>query len=59
MEIREIISNIFLNIDLMNGYQDVSNETFQTADELLVCYNHNLKFIDYNYKHTIRCEKPE
>lgn len=58
-EIKEIIEKIFLNPELMDHYSSISDETFQTADELLVCFNHNAKTIEYNYKHTIRCEKPE
>jgi hypothetical protein len=38
----------------MEEYEIISPELYQTADELIITFNHNSKFIDYNYKHTIR-----
>ena len=38
----------------MDKYTDISDELYQTADELIIAYNSSKKFIDYNYKHTIR-----
>lgn len=43
----------------MEGYRKVSDELYQTADELIVSYNHLNRLIEYNAKHTIHCMKPE
>jgi hypothetical protein len=39
---------------MMEGYKQIDAELYQTADELIMAYLHGKKFIDYNYKHTIR-----
>ena len=43
----------------MDGYKKVSEEMYQTADELIVSYNHHNRNIEYNTKHTIHCLKGE
>ena len=43
--------------EMMDEYKNISMETYQTIDELLICYNHQCGFIEYNYKHTLRVKK--
>lgn len=43
----------------MENYETINGELYQTADELIIAYNYNLKLFDYNYKHTIRTKYPE
>lgn len=41
----------------MECYKIIDEQLYQTADELILAFLHNKKFIDYNYKHTIRFKK--
>ncbi len=51
---KEVITKIFLDPKEMDDYASIPAELYQTADELIIAYNHNNKVIEYNYKHTIR-----
>ena len=43
----------------MDDYSTIPPELYQTADELIIAYNHQIKSIEYNYKHTIRVKSLE
>ena len=43
----------------MEGYKDIDMDHYDTIDELILCYLHNKKIIEYNYKHTIRYKRNE
>lgn len=43
----------------MDDYSTIPPELYQTADELIISYNHQIKSIEYNYKHTIRVKSLE
>ena len=43
----------------MEGYTDIDMDHYDTIDELILCYLHTKKIIEYNYKHTIRYKKNE
>lgn len=53
-KMKDIMTCLFLSEDLMEGYREVSEELFQTVDEMLVSYNYHHRAIEYNIKHTIR-----
>lgn len=56
---KEVILKIFLDPKEMDDYSTIPAELYQTADELLIAYNHQTKSIEYNYKHTIRVKSLE
>jgi hypothetical protein len=58
-QIEFIIKNIFESDEMMEGYKEIDMDHYDTIDELILCYLHNKKIIEYNYKHTIRYRKNE
>jgi hypothetical protein len=43
----------------MEDYLNMTLDLYQTADELIIAFNHHYNLIDYNYKHTIRTKNVE
>lgn len=56
-QVEFILKKIVEDDKLMEEYKHIDSDHFQTIDELIMCYLHGKRLIDYNYKHTIRFRK--